>query len=267
MAIPALVWQVFFCIIPLILIISGSFIAPTGYFFSLKNYTILFDTNHLYIILLSFFLALTTSILCLLFGYPIAYWLARKVVIFKNLFLFLLIVPFWTNLLVLIYSWIFILEKSGILNNFLISIGLIQQPLAILNNIVGILIVTFYCYLPFMVLPIFSVLEKIDQNILEASADLGATGRQTITKVIIPLSWPGIKTGLLLVFVPVFGEFTIPLLIGGDKYMFTGNAIAHYVFTALDLSKGAAFTIIASISLFMSIILLNWLLKRFIYRL
>lgn len=266
MALPALVWQLALCIIPLLLIVLGSFIDPVTWRFTTQHYSVLFNVPHVYVIGWSLLLALITSIGCLVIGYPVAYWLARRVKLMKNFFLFLLIIPFWTNLLVLVYSWVFILERNGFLNNLLMSTGLISKPLAILNSVLAVVLVTIYCYLPFMILPIFSVLEKVDQSILEASADLGATATQTFFSVILPMSWSGIRTGLLLVFVPVFGEYAIPLLMGGDKYMFVGNAISHYVFIAHDLSTGAALTVVAAIALLISLVMVSWLAKRFVFK-
>jgi spermidine/putrescine transport system permease protein len=266
MALPALVWQLGLCIIPLLFVVFSSFIDTYTWHFTTKYYKALFDMPHVYIVSWSLLLALLTSIGCILIGYPVAYWLAVRIKYFKNFFLFLLIVPFWTNLLVLVYSWIFILERNGFLNNVLMSMKLINKPLPLLNSLFAVLLVTIYCYLPFMILPIFSSLEKIDNSILEASADLGATATQRFFSIILPMTWSGIRTGLLLVFVPVFGEYAIPLLMGGDKYMFVGNAISHYVFIAHDLSTGAALTIIAGIALFMSMLLVSWLAKRFVFK-
>lgn len=266
-AVPALIWQFCLCVFPLFFILSNSFIDTTsGISFTLRYYHNIFTFIHFKMILASLVLACATALCCFIIGFPIAYWLARRAYLLKNLFLFLLIIPFWTNLLILIYSWLFILERNGLLDSFLQRLGILKGSLSILYTIPAVLLVTVYCYLPFMILPIFTALEKIEKSTLEASADLGATYFQTLLRVILPLSWPGIKTGIFLVFVPVFGEFAIPLLVGGGKYMFVGNAIAHYVFSVLDLSTGAAFTVISSIALLTTILILMWLLKRIIYR-
>lgn len=264
MAVPALLWQVTLCLLPLLFIITISFVNISQVSFTLKHFFALLDKAHAKMIFWSLNLALFTTLSCLLLGYPIAFYIARRVVHFKNLFLFFLVIPFWTNLLVLVYSWIFILESNGIFNNFLMSFGLIRQPLPILNSMIAVGLVTFYCYLPFMVLPLYNALEKIDPDVLEASADLGATKTQTFFKVIVPVTWSGIRTGCFLVFVPVFGEFTIPLLMGGDKYMFVGNCISHYVFTALNLSRGAAFTMLSGVVLLGGILLFIGILKLII---
>jgi spermidine/putrescine transport system permease protein len=266
MAAPALVWQIVLGLVPLGLIIGSSFIDLGSWTVTLRYYASLINWAHVVMMWWSFSLALITAVSCLFIGYPLAYWLARKVKVFKNLFVFFLIIPFWTNLLVLVYSWIFILERHGILNTFLLKIGIISDPIPLLNTMIAVLIVTMYCYVPFMVLPIFSSLEKIDPCILEASADLGGTYWKTFFKIILPMSWYGVRTGLLLVFVPVFGEFAIPLLMGGDKYMFVGNMIAHYVFMAFDVSSGAAFTIVAGILLVISTAVVSWFAKRLIYK-
>lgn len=266
-AIPALIWQCCLCVFPLLFILTNSFIDTTsGVSFTLAYYRNVFTFVHGKMILISLVLAGGTAFFCFIIGFPIAYWLARRAQKLKNLFLFFLIIPFWTNLLILIYSWLFILERNGLLDSFLQRLGILKGSLSILYTIPAVLLVTVYCYLPFMVLPIFTALEKIEKSVLEASSDLGATYFQTLLRVILPLSWPGIKTGVFLVFVPVFGEFAIPLLIGGGKYMFVGNAIAHYVFSALDLSTGAAFTVISSIALLSTIVVLMWLFKRILYR-
>lgn len=267
MAAPALVWEILFCLVPLGIIAVMSLL-PSERYLNLYYYARIFNIPHFKIISFSLSLSITTTLLCLLIGYPVAYWLSQKMPAgWRNLFLFLLIVPFWTNLLVLVYSWIFILEKNGIINSLLINLGIVSEPFSILNSRFAIILGTFYCYLPFMILPIYSALEKLDKTILEASADLGATALQTFFKIVVPFSWSGIRTGMLLVFVPVFGEYAIPLLLGGDKYMFVGNAIAHYVFTVLDLSIASAFTIVAGLCLFIGIMVTLYIAKRIIFKL
>ncbi|HEX2978245.1 MAG TPA: ABC transporter permease [Candidatus Babeliales bacterium] len=267
---PAFIWQLFFLCIPLVVMILMSIVDRAGVASALivttKNYVAVLDFLHFKIILNSLFLALVVAFSCLLVAYPVAYFLAFKAGRFKQLCLFFLLVPFWTNLLILIYAWFFILERDGLLNRLLTSLGLIHEPLALLHNLFAISIVMFYCYMPFMIMPLVSALEKVDENLLEASRDLGATYWQTFLRVILPLSWPGIRTGFFLVYVLAFGEFAIPLLMGGDKYVFVGTAISHYVLNALEIERGAAFTCMSGICLLISIVLLNWLLKKIIYR-
>lgn len=265
MASSALVWQIFFCLIPLAVIVITSFFPASVADGIFSYYYAIIDHAHIKLIWWSVLLALCTTISCLILAYPLAYWLARHVKRYKNFFIFFLIVPFWTNLLVLVYSWIFILERHGLINRMIEQTGIIREPFAFLNNMVAVTLVMVYCYLPFMVLPIFNVLEKIEPTIIEASSDLGAGFWQTLFYIILPLSWSGVRTGIFLVFVPAFGELVIPLLIGGEKYMVVGNTISHYVFTVLDMPKAAALTVIAGFVLFISIGIVNWLLKKIIF--
>lgn len=239
--------------IPLICILIFSFVyfnEQTGQrLLSLHNYYFLSAGVYLIIIMKSIMLATGVATLSLFIGYPLAYYIALKQRAFKNIFLSFLIIPFWTNILVHIYAWFFVLERNGILNTVLLNIGIIREPIMILNTMYAVVLVMVYCYLPFMVLPLFSILEKFDTRLIEASFDLGASQKQTFLNVILPLTYPGIATGFFLVFVPAFGEFMIPLLLGGDKHMFVGTLISHYFLIAATPEKGAAFTIMSSMIL------------------
>lgn len=265
MVMPAVLWQILFVLVPLFFIIAMSFIS-SGFssgpmHFTFDHYRVLFDLAHLKIIAYSLLLAFSSATGCLLIAYPIAYFLALKVRNFKKLFLFLLIIPFWSNLLILVYAWFFILDKNGLLNYFLTTLGIINSPVLLLNSLWSVGLVMLYCYLPFMVMPIFSTLEKLDLTLIEASLDLGATQWQTFLHIIFPLSYSGVRTGYFLVFVVAFGEFVIPLLMGGDKYLFVGNAISQYILNSFDFSRGSAFTFLAGIVLMVSIFIMNILLK------
>lgn len=251
-AIPAIVWQVLFFYVPFIFVVASSFFQEkAGHLFvSLYNYRSVFKLVYLEIIGRSFGLALTTALVCLLIGYPLAYYIAIKKRSLKNIFLFLLIVPFWTNFLVLMYAWFFVLDPLGLVNSLLMYFNIIGKPLVLLNNYFSVVLVMSYAYLPFMVMPIFTILEKIDLTLIEASRDLGASMVQTFLRIIVPLSLPGIRTGLLLVFVPAFGEFVIPMIIGGDKNMYVGSLISHFFFIDRNPYAGSAFTVLAMLALF-----------------
>jgi len=216
-------------------------------------YTILFR---------SLVLAFTTTIICLLCAYPIAYFLALRARRWKNTLLFLLALPFGVNFIILAYAWFFILEKSGLINSLLLSLGIISQPLQLFNTPFAIYIVMIYCYLPFMVLPIYAVLERLDIRLIDASLDLGASRFATFLRVTVPLSMPGIQTGFFIVFIPAFGEYIIPTLMGGAKYMYVGSLIAHYFLVLRNLSLGAAFTCFSSIILLMSAVLFYWWFRK-----
>ena len=266
MAIPAVAWQILFFYIPVALVVFISFIKTVrvGHFpsLTLDHYAHMMAPLFLLVIARSLLLALVTACFCLLLAYPVAYCIAVKVKRLKNLFLFFLILPFWTSLMVQVYSWFFILEHNGLINTFLLKLGLISHPLHLLNTTLAIYIVMVYCYLPFMIFPLYTALEKIDRRMYEAAADLGGTQWQTFSKITIPLSMPGIKTGFLLVFVPSFGEFVVPTLLGGGKQLFVGSLITQYFLAARNPYLGAAFTCLSGIALLGSVALLYWFFNR-----
>ncbi len=263
-------WQLLFFYLPLLFIIVLSVIklSDNGLLegITFENFTPFFSLSYLYIILKSLALAITNSALCFLIGFPVAYFLSFKAGQFKNIFLFLLILPFWTNFLLHIYAWFFVLERNGFLNSLLLTLSIIKEPLAIIHSMKVVILVMVYSYLPFMVLPIYSTLERFDRRLLEASYDLGASSFQTWYRILLPLSMSGIKLGFFLVFVPSFGEFVIPALLGGDKYMFVGSVISHYILGNVTLSLGAAFTVISSLALVIFTLLAYYLATFFFKR-
>lgn len=241
---PAIVWQVLFLCLPLAIICGLSVVtlSEADITVSLARYAQFFNPLYLAIIKRSFSLAFVNTLLCFICAYPLAYYLAFFVNRFKNLMLFFLLLPFWTSLLVLAYAWFFILENHGIVNTILLNFGIVDKPIVLLNTPFAVYLVMLYCYLPFMTLPIYSVLEKLDRKLLEASADLGATSIQTFLRITFPLSLSGVKTGIFLVFIPSFGEFVIPALLGGNKEFFIGSLITHYFLVSRNQYVGAAFT-------------------------
>jgi len=194
-------------------------------------------------------LALTTVVVCFCIAYPVAYFLVLRTQRWKTLSFSLLVLPFWTNFLLLVYSWYFLLENDGLLNTLLLKIGLISSPLHIMNTKIAVYCGMFYCYLPFMLLPLYSTFTRLNPKLIEASQDLGATYWQTFFRITFPLTIPGIQTGALLVFVPAFGEFVIPALLGGDKNMYIGSVISHYFLTVRKVGLGSAFTCLCALIL------------------
>lgn len=269
-AVPALVWQVLFFYVPLLVVLGlsitkkGDLSAWRGLTF--EHYTLFFQWTYGAIIARSFFIALGTMLLCLLGGYPVAYYMACRARGWRNVLLFMIIVPFWTNFVVQVYAWFFVLEKHGLLNSVALRLGLIQQPIGILNSLFAVYLVMLYCYLPFMIMPIYSSLEKFDLRLLEASADLGASAWRTWYRVTLPLSAPGIKTGCLLVFVLSFGEFLIPELMGGGKLLYMGSLIAHYFLIARSMHEGAALTGISCLFLLSCTALIHFFFKYCVVR-
>ncbi len=265
---PAMIWQVLFFYLPLAILVVSSFISISelGIFegFTFEKVSFFFRPVYFKVILASFFLALGNAILCLLIAYPLAYFMTFTGKKYKNFLLFLLIVPFWTNFLLHVYAWFFVLEKEGFLNNLLRGIGLINDPIILLNTPFAIMVMMVYYYLPFMVMPLYSSLEKMDLRLVEASLDLGATWGQTLRRVILPLTKRGLKAGFFLVYIPSFGEFVIPELMGGDKQMFVGTVVSQYILGDETGSLGAAFTVIASILLLISAGGLYWIIDRLV---
>lgn len=261
MMMPALMWQILFFYIPCFIIVSLSVIkgcdSSWGQRFSLDYYIALCSTDFFIIIARSLSFAFVNACCCLIIAYPTAYFLARKVKRRKSLLLFLLTLPFWTNVIVQIYAWFFVLEQHGLINTLLMKLGLINDPIHMVNTLASVSLVMMYCYLPFMIMPLYTALEKIDERLIESSYDLGANNWQTFFNVTLPLSIRGIKTGFFLVFVPSFGEFIIPGLMGGSKKMFVGSLISHYFTTAYNSSQGAAFTVLSGIILLACALLIN----------
>lgn len=246
---PAGFWLFFFFLVPLGIVLVYSF-AQRGVYggiewaFSLENYARALDPLYVKILWRSLGMALFTTIFCLLCGYPFAYFIAFAPAQLKNLLLILLIIPFWTNFLIRTYAWIVILQEEGLINSLLLSIGVIRQPLNLLYTPMSVMLGMVYGYLPFMVLPLYSSLEKLQPALLEASMDLGANRLKTFLHVTLPLTAPGIAAGVVLVFIPTIGEFIIPDILGGAKTVLIGNLITNQFLTARDWPFGAAITFI-----------------------
>ncbi len=250
---PALIFQVVFFYFPLLLMIISSLLkfSNEGLFqgLSLENFYPLLTSTYLIIMINSLILALSTAICCLLIAYPVAHFITFKGKRFKYLLLFFLIVPFWTNFLLHVYTWCFILNREGLLNNLLISSGLTSQPIHFLNSLFAIMLMMIYYYLPFMIFPIYAALDRFDQHLLEASDDLGASSWQTFKLILLPLTIPAVRVGFFLVFIPAFGEFVIPELMGGGKKYFIGNVISQYLLGEQTERIGSAFTVLSALTL------------------
>ncbi len=248
-AIPALIWQGLFLYLPLLVLFFYSLIKHSDttnfVYFTFSSYLQVINGIYLKVIINSFLLALITAFVCLIIAYPVAFFLATKVKKrYRTFLLVSLILPSWTNLIVQVYAWFFLLEKNSFLVKVLRKIGILGYSSSLLNNYFSMLVGTVYCWLPFMILPIYAVLEKMDKSLLEASADLGANRFQTFKNVVLPISFNGIAAGFLLVFIPVFGEFVIPILLGGGKKIFWGSVIVEKFLLLRDWKVGSAFAMI-----------------------
>jgi spermidine/putrescine transport system permease protein len=251
---PSLLWMLLFLIIPLLLIVVLSLAWRGEYgpvewgnrlpefvsYLSLDNYVRLVDPLYLNVLWTSLRMAAVTTGVCLVVGYPVAYYLARSGHRFRNLLLFLLLVPFWTNFLIRIYAWMLLLRTEGLLNRGLMGLGLISEPLQIMYTPLAVMLAMVYEFLPFMILPLYTSLEKLDPALLEAAADLYARPLRRFLRVTLPLSVPGVIAGTILVFVPTMGMFVVPDLMGGARTALVGNLVRQQFLSARDWPFGAA---------------------------
>lgn len=213
---------------------------------ALANYVRAVRPIYLVILLRSFGLALATTVLCLLASYPVAYWLGLVVPArWRNLLLVLVILPFWTSFLVRMYAWVFMLRTEGLLNLLLARFGV--GPLPLLYNDFAVLLGQVYGELPFMILPLYASLEKLDRSLLEAAADLGAVPFRTLLRVTLPLTRPGIVAGCVLVFIPSLGAYLAPDLLGGARTVYVGNLIQSQFAVARDMPFGSALSFLLSL--------------------
>jgi spermidine/putrescine transport system permease protein len=206
--------------------------------------SLIFNPGYLRIFGRSFLFALVCTVLCLLIAFPIAYYMSRQPPERKNMLVMLVTIPFWTNLLIRTYCWILLLRDNGIINNVLVATGIVKEPIMVLYTPVAILIGLVYTFLPFMILPMYSTLEKLDIKLLEAAHDLYANRRKMLRRVVIPLAMPGIVAGCLLVFIPALGAFLAPDLLGGGKNLMIGSLIQLQFSSSRNWPFGSAASLI-----------------------
>lgn len=225
----------------------------------LDNYAFLLSES-LYVsaLLSSLRIALTATVLCLLLAYPMAYVIARADERYRSLLLMAVVLPFWTSFLIRVYAWIGLLRDNGLVNHALESVGLIEQPLRIINTDVAVYIGIVYAYLPFMVLPLYATLERLDWRLLDAAADLGCRPFKAFLSITLPLSLPGMLVGALLVFIPVTGEFVIPELLGGPDTLMVGKVLWQEFFNNRDWPVAAALAVLVVALLLPAVVALQW---------
>lgn len=266
LAAPTLLWMIVLLIIPLLLTLVVSFgrRAPEGgviFTFSLDNYIRLFGLRpdclnpfscfeplYANIVWRSLTLAFNTTIIVILMAYPLAYFIARAPRKRRNTFLFLVLVPLWTNFVIRVYAWMILLRTQGVINGvlgwLLGQLGIPFTPLEMLYTPGAVLVGMVYEFLPFMILPIYTSLEKIDISLYEAAADLGANALRTFWRVTLPLSMPGVVAGTILVFIPVMGTFVVSDLLGGKQVILVGNLIQRQFLDARDPTFGSAASLV-----------------------
>lgn len=253
-------WSLVFIVFPLILVLVYSFNSSSG--MSLANFSPTFDNFrrvfeplYIKIFLVSILLAIGSTLLCIVVGYPVAYYISRMSDKWRNSLMLLFVVPMWMNFLLRTYAWLTLLGNNGLINKFLGLFGI--APLNLMYNINAIMLGMVYNFLPFMVLPIYSTLVKMDKSLIEAAKDLGATNAQIFKKVIFPLSLPGVYTGITMVFIPAISTFVIPDLLGGNRFYLIGNLIEkQFTFTG-DWAFGSAISIVLILIMFVIMILQN----------
>lgn len=245
-------WLIFFVLIPNLLVLFTSFMTKDSsnlieFTFSLDSYTRLIDPLYSQVLWNSLYMAGIATVICLVVGYPFAFMIAKLPAKYRPFLLFLVVLPFWTNSLIRIYGMKIFLGVKGILNNTLLWLGIIDTPIRILNTEIAVIIGLVYILLPFMILPLYSSIEKIDGRLLEAAKDLGANAFQRFIKVIIPLTMPGIVAGCLLVLLPAMGMFYVADLLGGAKVLLVGNIIKSEFLVTRNWPFGSAISIALTI--------------------
>jgi spermidine/putrescine transport system permease protein len=229
---PLLLWVVAFVAAPTLIMLVYSFcergtLGGVVYRFTLANYAAIFDPTYLRIVVRSLGFSALTTALCLLMGYPVAYFIGRAPRQWRNRLLMMVMVPFWTSFLIRTYAWVTILKSEGLLNSAMAQYGLITQPFEMLYTPGAVILGLVYTFLPFMILPIYTSVEKLDHALVEAAFDLGAGPLRAFSKVIVPLTSPGITAGVLLVFVPALGLYAVNDILGGGRVDMIGNIIAN----------------------------------------
>lgn len=252
-------WMTVFIVVPLVLVLFFSFMSSTegDFSFTLEHYRRFMDFKEPYIKVLwrSVLLAGISTIICLVLGYPVAMILASKKMSKKSFLMFLFVLPMWMNFLLRTYAWMTLLEKNGFINMILsfFNIG----PLQLLYNEGAVILGMVYNFLPFMVLPIYSVLRKIDHSIIEAAEDLGADQFTVFRKIIFPLSLPGVFSGISMVFMPAVTTFVISRLLGGGQFMLIGNLIERQFLLAGDWNFGSAVSIVMMLIILISMAVMS----------
>ena len=246
---PVSIWMILFVTLPMLFIIYISFMSrgvfgDVVYQFSLESYQTLLDAPYFKVILKSLKAALLTTVLCLGLGYPFAYYIARKPPEVASRLIMLIMIPFWTNSLMRLNSWLLLFQTSGPVNNFLQWTGLVDRPITFIYTDGLVVLGLITNMLPFAVLPLYSSIEKLQKSLLEASADLGATPSQTFFKVTLPLTFPGIFSAIILVFIPSLGIYTVSDILGGGKVLYIGNIIKNQFGSIRNWPLGAALSVL-----------------------
>lgn len=254
-AYPYIVWLIIFIVVPLIFIAKYSINAQEDFIFSLEHYRRFFNPLYLKVLFKSITMAVYSTLLCLLIGYPFSYFLTKFKLKTRSTLILLVVIPMWMNFLLRTYSWINILSKNGILNSILKFFSL--PTINIMYSKTAILLGMVYNFLPFMILPIYTTLIKIEKDYIEASYDLGANRIKTFTKLIFPMSLPGVITGITMVFIPAISTFEIAALLGGNKENLIGNIIEQQFRVTGNWNFGSSMSMVLLVLILVSLFVMN----------
>jgi len=262
-----MLWIFVFVLVPNLMVVAISLVErDTVSFFrwvpTLANYRGLFDPIITKVFINSLEYSTVTTVLTLVIGYPFAWFLSRVSAHRRSLLLMMVIVPFWTSSLIRTYALVILMKANGVINSTLIALGLVKGPVSILYTDIAVYVGLVYSLLPFMILPLYAVLEKLDYGLIEAAHDLGASNFQTFTGVVLPLSLPGVMAGCIMVFLPSMGLFYIPDLLGGAKSMLVGNFIKNQFLTAGNWPFGSAASVFLIVIMFIMIGVYMVVMKR-----
>lgn len=254
-AYPHIVWSVLFIIAPLIFVVYYTFTDADGAF-TTENVERMFTSNYVLIFVNSVCLALIATVICLLIAYPLAYIFSRMKEKWQRVMVLLIMIPLWMNFLITTYSWMTILEDTGIINSMFKAVGL--DPVHMINTPAAVVVGMVFCYLPYMILPIYTVMSGIDPKLLEAAADLGCSGWHVMTRVVMPMSLSGVVSGITMVFVPSISTFYISQKLGGGTFQLIGDTIeSYFVGTAINYHFGAALSLVLMILILLSMAVMN----------
>ncbi len=258
MAGPVSAWMIIFVLLPMLYIVYISFMSrgvfgDVVYQFSTESYQTILDPTYFKVIIKSLQVAALTTVICLLIGYPMAYIIARKPSDVAAKLITLLMIPFWTNSLMRLNAWLLLFQTSGPVNNLLLKLGLISAPITFVYTDQLVLIGLLTNMLPFAVLPLYSTIEKLDKSLLEASADLGGDWKTTFTRITLPITFPGIFSAIILVFIPSLGIYTVTDMLGGGKVLYIGNIIKNQFGSIRNWPLGAALSVLLILITFLLI--------------
>lgn len=251
---PYIIWSILFVVVPIFLVLYFSIIDSNGNL-TASNYTKVFNPIYMVVFLNSIKLALISTVICLFLGYPVAYIISKSKTKTRNILMLFLVIPMWMNFLLRTYAWMSILGKNGIINTIITTLGF--PGLDIMYTDAAVILGMIYNFLPFMIIPIYTVLIKIDTDVIKAAGDLGANKLAVFKRIILPLSLPGVMSGITMVFMPAVSTFVISQLLGGGQFMLIGNLIESEFTTVGDWYFGSALSILMMVIILISMAVLT----------